>query len=84
MEAEDPLDACVGGGNLTFTSLTNPPVTKTYFTARLDSAFGPPRPPKPAVYNFLTPAAKGKIDWEGWGDPEGRNRKQQDAGFFFF
>lgn len=65
MEAEDHLGACVGGGNLTFTFLTNPPVTKTYFTARLDSALAPPRPQKPAVNNFLTPAAKEKMGWEG-------------------
>lgn len=49
-----------GGGNLTFTPQTNPPVTKTYFSALLDSLLWPPGPKKPAVYNFPTPAAKEK------------------------
>lgn len=64
VQAEDPLGACVGSGNPTLTFLTNPPVTKTYFSARLDSALAP-RPQKPAVYNFLSPAAKEKMGWEG-------------------
>lgn len=76
MEAEDYLGACVGGGNLPFTFLTNPPVTKTDLTARLDSALAP-RPQKPAVYNFLTPAAKEKMGWEDWGDPDGTKRTQR-------
>lgn len=74
-EAQDHA-CCVGGGNLTITFLTNPPLTKTYFPARLDSAVTPPGPPKPAVYNFLTSAAKEKMGMESSGDPEGTGRTQ--------
>lgn len=41
-----------GGGNLTFTPQTNPPVTKTYFSALLDSLLWPPGPPKTCCLQF--------------------------------
>lgn len=68
-----------GGGNLTFTPQTNPPVTKTYFSALLDAPLWPPGPRKPAVYNFPTPAAKEKNGFGGGGegDPEGTKRTQK-------
>lgn len=67
-----------GGGNLTFTPQTNPPVTKTYFSALLDSLLWPPGPPKTCCLQFPYSCWKEKNGLGGGeGDPEGTKRTQK-------
>lgn len=83
VEAEDHLGACGGGGNLTFTFLTNPPVTKTHFTAQQDSALAP-RPPKTCCLQFPYSCCKGEEGHSGLGRPRGDKEDRKVLGFFFY
>lgn len=78
------MGACVGGGNLTFTFLTNPPVTKTYFTARLDSALAPPPGPKNLLFTISLLLLQ-RRKWAGRvGETPRGQRGHKGAVFFYY
>lgn len=85
MEAEDHVGACVGvgGGNFTFTSLTNPPVNKDLLPCSAGLCCDPPRPPqKTCCLQFPHSCCKGENGHGGFGRPRGDREDAKLLGFF--
>lgn len=85
VEAEDHVGACVGvgGGNLTFTFLTNPPVNKDLLPCSAGLCCDPPRPPqKTCCLQFPHSCCKGENGHGGFGRPRGDREDAKLLGFF--
>lgn len=83
VEAEDRLGACVGGGSLTFTFLTNPPGNKDLLHCSAGLCFGPQAPQNLVFTISLLLLQRRKWAWRVRETPRGQ-RGHKGVGVFCF